>query len=359
MVTTDHQVLQAYVVKSFVSSVTPSVGELAPIAAKINNQCYGQYVDPMGSVITTPKIDIKNIRGISLSIPHSSGAGKVCKIELNAAELDSSGNILKVGQDFLLRFEFKNWLGIGPAHSYLKYAVVHAVAGMSAADFYDKMVESINKNFAHEPWKPIIASTHTTNSASDYIIITPNPTNWKQGMVKKEYSEYVVSCDTVEEWDANNNFTGNSVTWGEVSVTSTINVPNIYEMADLEWATLKARADMYGLMGYPDVNPSKHVLEGACVGNDATANLPVLSIQYYTQEYGMNNQNSEKELMFIIYDTTNLDTLAKVVADDNFIKLINALGAVVDDAETLEDEDSNVVKYLFHPTGKFASEPSE
>ena len=75
---------------------------------------------------------------------------------------------------------------------------------------------------------------------------------------------------------------------------STANGPMVAEM---EYFFSKGRADLFGYMGFPDINPSKMV---ANPKND----YYILDIKYFYQEAGVNNQNSEKELSFACSSVT-------------------------------------------------------
>lgn len=82
-------------------------------------------------------------------------------------------------------------------------------------------------------------------------------------------------------------------------------LPNGHIVADMEYFFSKGRADVYGFMGYPDINPSEMIA-------NKNSDYYILGIKYYFQDKGMLNQNSEKELTFAC---TSLDTLKNIIYD--------------------------------------------
>lgn len=82
-------------------------------------------------------------------------------------------------------------------------------------------------------------------------------------------------------------------------------LPNGHIVADMEYFFSKGRADVYGFMGYPDINPSEMIA-------NKNSDYYILDIKYYFQDKGMLNQNSEKELTFAC---TDLSTLKNIIYD--------------------------------------------
>lgn len=82
---------------------------------------------------------------------------------------------------------------------------------------------------------------------------------------------------------------------------------NGHIVADMEYFFSKGRADIYGFMGYPDINPSEMIA-------NKNSDYYILDIKYYFQDNGMLNQNSEKELTFAC---TDLSTLKNIIYDSN------------------------------------------
>ena len=97
---------------------------------------------------------------------------------------------------------------------------------------------------------------------------------------------------------------GSSATFSDINsyVTEVTIHPNGPMIAEMEYFFSKGRADLYGYMGFPDVNPSE-------MKANPSKHYYILDIKYFYQEAGVNNQNSEKELSIASTNKSYLENL--------------------------------------------------
>lgn len=74
---------------------------------------------------------------------------KQATVALNAAALKDDKPI--AGQDYILRIMIRQYIGMSDEDTYMKYGIVHAYENMTKEEFYQTMLDSLNKNFAKEP----------------------------------------------------------------------------------------------------------------------------------------------------------------------------------------------------------------
>lgn len=172
-----NQVRQLYVAKSS-GTVGPSaaVGTIEVKSDSGKTHLYFKYMGPGGQV-RSDLIDIKSIVAAKATDADKM-ARDLAKYKLSLDANVNSGNP-KAGQDYIVRIAFRNFVGLSEEDQYFKYGAVHAVTGMTAEQFYQILLASLEKNMSREASKLLNISlagakatvTMTTNAA---LVVTAN-----------------------------------------------------------------------------------------------------------------------------------------------------------------------------------------
>ena len=299
-----NQASHLYVVNNVVTgaSKVTNVGDI-----KVNSDGDNIYFTYKGEggILRSDLIAIKDI--IDIRAKEASKLDtkfRAATITLNA---DTSSTIV-AGQDYFVRIKYS----IGSIdNQYLKYGVVRATNEMVSAPvkFFTAMEESLKKNFARES-EPVFSFTHTENS----LVITEVEPKWVLGTYPQRPIDFEVSVDTIE-------VEGVEGIWGTVAIATTDSgYPNSKKIADLEWFCMGERGDQYKNYGWPNVIPTKYM-----VNAESTNGYDVINIHYAYVGSNESVQKSEKDVIFVGESTasdaagTAIKTLAteinKVIAN--------------------------------------------
>jgi hypothetical protein len=199
----------------------------------------------------------------------------------------NGGNVV-AGQDYLLRIELDHWVGMSEYDKYFKDAVVHGTSGMTAAQFYQKMVDSLNLAFSRE-----IGATINDNPYLDFavsgndIVITEKPQDWTLGIGAQERVYFDVQPTTIYDGS-------DDVIWGTVanSADTTNKIGNGKKIADFEYFFMGDRGDQYRMQGWPNYIPTKYLV-------DPTKNYNVFELHYSFVDTGVNSYKSEKDITIV------------------------------------------------------------
>lgn len=145
-----NQARQLYVAKKLkISNVisTDAAGSIAVKSDTAKNHLYFEYMGA-GGMLRSDLIDIKSIMHAKATdaddLAHELAKYKV------VLDPNVNGGSPVAGQDYLLRITFRNYIGLSEEDQYIKYGMVHAVAGMTAGAFYQELYKSLKKNFSRE-----------------------------------------------------------------------------------------------------------------------------------------------------------------------------------------------------------------
>lgn len=172
-----NQVRHLYVAKSLKTATNQLLvaGDILPKADASKSTLYFQYMSP-GGLGSSDKITIPNI----VSAKATSSDALAHKLIRYDVALDSDVSATPVaGQDYVLRLAFRQYIGLSEEDQYFKYGSVHAVTGMTAEQFYQSMLTSLENNMSKEVSKLVNLSltgesatvTMTTNTG---ITVTAN-----------------------------------------------------------------------------------------------------------------------------------------------------------------------------------------
>lgn len=257
MVSSENQVRQLYVVHS------TNAADIGGAAVQMldGKTSYIQY-NGYGGIVKTEFFGDGNV----VSAVVTNANKMTTPLKRVKVILGTSGIV--AGQDYILRINIDDYIGISPAYKYNKYGIVHAYSGMDAKTFYKTMAESLVKNFSREVSQffkfyletggtsgtavgtliEVTKATKFSNLTGTYtgIVIEEAQQDWVLGKIQQESVNFTINTDSI-------NVSGDEVAWGIVNtVTSANSIGNGRITADLEYFLHGERGDIYRGMGYPN-----------------------------------------------------------------------------------------------------------
>ena len=214
------------------------------------------------------------------------------------------------GQDYILRINLRQFYGMSDQDQYFKDACVHATASMTAAQFYQKMVDSLNLCFSREVGATKTSNPYFTFSVDSGIVITEKEQDWNLGTRALESVLFDVVPTTIYTG-------GDDVQWGVVTdvtpakadyVVGTNAVGNGKKIADLEYFCMGERGDQYRMIGYPNYIPTKYLV-------DPTKEYNALEIHHAFTDSGVNSYRSEKDITIVAESASVLNSLIDAIND--------------------------------------------
>lgn len=206
------------------------------------------------------------------------------------------------GQDYILRINLRQFFGMSDEDQYFKDACVHATSGMTAAQFYTKMVESLNLCFSREVGATKTSNPYFTFSASGSgISITEKEQSWTRGVGSFETVMFDVIPTTIY-------VDGDDVQWGTVTVSSGSSVGDGKKIADLEYFCLGERGDQYRMIGFPNYIPTDYMV-------DPSAEYHVLDIHYAFTDSGVSSYRSEKDITIVSKTKSILESIKTAIEE--------------------------------------------
>lgn len=148
MVISINQVRQLYVAKALKASTAAltNAGDIVPKADTAKTTLYFQSMSPAG-IVASDKIDLKNVLSAKAT-PSDALAHKLVRYSVT---LDADVSATPVaGQNYILRLAFRQYIGLSEEDQYFKYGEVIARSGMTAEQFYQAMVASLNANMSKD-----------------------------------------------------------------------------------------------------------------------------------------------------------------------------------------------------------------
>lgn len=331
-----NQVRQLYVAEALKSPnviATDAAGSIAVKADTAKTHLYFEYMGA-GGMTRSDLIDIKNIL-YAKAIDADDLAHDLAKYKLT---LDASvnGGIPVAGQDYILRIAFRNYIGLSEEDQYFKYGMVHAVADMTASDFYKTLALSLVKNFNREEGgllkfyletggadAGIVAGTPTevTKDTKEKtltgtytgIVIEEAPQEWVLGVMEQVPVNFTLQPGTITA-------SGDDRIWGTVKqVASTNSIPDGHKIADLEYFCMGERGDVYRMVGFPNVIRTKYL-----VNPDTKYN--VIDIHYAYVGPNESVQKSEKDITIVVPKVGAANSASNKLANDIITAINTATG---------------------------------
>lgn len=331
-----NQVRQLYVAEALKSTnvtATDAAGSIAVKSDTAKTHLYFEYMGA-GGMTRSDLIDIKNIL-YAKATDADDLAHDLAKYKLT---LDASvnGGTPVAGQDYILRIAFRNYIGLSEEDQYFKYGMVHAVADMTASDFYKTLALSLVKNFSREEEGLLKFYLETGGSDAGTVAGTPTEVtkDTKESTLTGTYTGIVIE-EAPQEWilgvmeQTPVNFTLQPGTitassddriWGIVKqVASTSSIPDGHKIADLEYFCMGERGDVYRMVGFPNVIRTKYL-----VNPDTKYN--VIDIHYAYVGPNESVQKSEKDITIVVPKVGSANSDSNKLANDIITAINTATG---------------------------------
>lgn len=304
-----NQVRQLYVAGALKTpnvSATDAAGSIAVKADTTKTHLYFEYMGA-GGMTRSDLIDIKNIL-YAKATDADDLTHDLAKYKLT---LDASvnGGAPVAGQDYILRIAFRNYIGLSEEDQYFKYGMVHAVADMTASNFYKTLALSLVKNFSREEEGllkfyletegtdagtvgTLIEVTKDTKESAltgtyTGIVIEEAPQEWILGVMEQTPVNFTLQPDTITA-------SGDERIWGVVKqVASTSSIPNGHKIADLEYFCMGERGDIYRMVGFPKVLRTQYLVNPEVKYN-------VIDVHYSYIGANESVQKSEKTITIVV-----------------------------------------------------------
>ena len=312
-----NQVRHLYVAKTLKSSTnilaTDAAGSILPKGDTAKTHLYFQYMSP-GGIVRSDLIAVDKIMSTKAT-GSDELAHKLTRVLLT---LNADVNAEPVvGQEYITRIAFRQYIGLGEEDQNFKYGFVRATPSMNASDFYKKMAISIADNVSRDTTplvtvylktaaseKLVVPKTKEANLSGTYtgIILEEAVQDWELGTMPQEFIPFTVQPTTVI-------VNGNEYIWGVVKAQdATKKVEDGHNIADLEYFCMGARGDHYRMMGYPNVIKTKYLV-------DPTAKYDTLNIHYAFTDSNEGIQKSEKDITIAcVNDGSHTDMKALITA---------------------------------------------
>ena len=146
-----NQVRQLYVAKASkpTTEAPATAGDIVPKVDKAKTTLYFQSMSPAG-IVASDKIDLKNVL-YAKATPSGALAHKLVRYLVT---LDAGVSETPVaGQNYILKLAFRQYIGLSEEDQYFKYGEVIARKEMTAEQFYQDMVTSLNANMSKDTSK--------------------------------------------------------------------------------------------------------------------------------------------------------------------------------------------------------------
>lgn len=191
---------------------------------------------------------------------------------------------------------------------------------MTASDFYKEMALSLFKNVKAEKYNTLIniylkdasSETQITSSTKESelnktytgIIIEEAEQPWVLGMMPQEFIKFNVQFRPIV-------VDGDEYLWGTVADEEAKNtVEDGHNIADLEYFCMGARGDDYRMMGYPNIIPTKYLV-------DPDSKYDTLDIHYAFTDSNEGVQKSEKDITIVCVDDGSHTDMKALIAAVN------------------------------------------
>ena len=314
-----NQVRHLYVAKTLKSGTnlleTDEAGSILPKGDTNMTHLYFQYMSP-GGIVRSDLISVDKIL-----YAKATGSGDLA-YDLKRVLVTLNSNVSAdpiAGQEYLLRVVFRQYIGLSEEDQYQKYGSVVATPSMTASDFYKEMALSLFKNVKAEKYNTLInvyvtdgssptqitSETKADDLTGTYtgIILEEAEQPWILGMMPQEFIKFDVQFGFIV-------VDGEEYLWGAVEDEEAVNtVEDGHNIADLEYFCMGARGDDYRMMGYPNIIPTKYLV-------DPDEKYDTLDIHYAFTDSNEGVQKSEKDITLVCVDDgshTNMNALITAV----------------------------------------------
>lgn len=310
-----NQVRQLYVATAFKTSHVLASDAAGSIAVKNDTAKSHLYFEYKGAnnLMRSDLIDTKNI--LYAKATDATAMAHDLKSVTIALDSNVNGGAPVVGQDYILRIAFKQYVGMSDEDQYFKYGMVHAYAGMDASEFYKVLAVSLAKNFSREVVPLIKIEIKTASATTEVtpttkvadltgtytgVVITEVEQPWRLGVMAQTPVYFTVQSVPVT-------VNGDERYWATLTESISGSIGNGKTIADLEYFCMGERGDMYRQVGWPHNIPTTYLVDPAKA-------YCVFDIHYAYVGSNESVQKSEKTITIVCADKEELN---KVIAAFN------------------------------------------
>jgi len=258
------------------------------------------------TTLKSDRIQLKNLSyAKAISAEDMLSPLKSVKVTLNEAPV--------VGQDYVLRIDFRQFYGMGEEDQYFKDVAVHVTSDITdAKKFFDAMKSALNLAFSREVGatkdaNPYLAFATGGSGAAGYLTITEKEQDWNLGTMAQERVLFDVNPTTIL-------VNGVDTIWGTVEdITPTTDlvagvnaIGNGKKIADLEYFCAGERGDIYRNVGWPNVIPTTYLV-------DPSKQYAVLELHHAFTDTGVNSYKSEKDITIVAEDPNVIDAIVEAI----------------------------------------------
>ncbi len=323
-----NQARHLYVAKAKQTSISASstIGDIAVNSDTAKSHMYFSYMGA-GGPIRSDLINVKDIINIK-AVDADSMATKKKQVAVTL-DTDVSSSIVG-GQDYILRINFTQYIGISDEMTSQKYGYVRGTAGMTASNFYKEMVASLFRNFSRELCPlvefivPVVegsgddaetvnytvasvtsagvlldADGDTITPGADGFIIREVEQEWTRGIKEQVPVYFEVIPTTII-------VSGEELTWGKTAISYDGIIGNGKKIADLEYFFMGERGDMYRGIGFPNNIPTTYLV-------DPDSTYSTLEIHYAYVGDNEGPQKSEKTITIVSTSNTVINALVTAI----------------------------------------------
>ena len=310
-----NQVRQLYVATAFKTLHVLASDDAGSIAVKNDTAKSHLYFEYKGAdnLMRSDLIDTKNI--LYAKATDATAMAHDLKSVTIALDSNVNGGAPVVGQDYILRIAFKQYVGMSDEDQYFKYGMVHAYAGMNASEFYKVLAVSLAKNFSREVVPLIKIEIKTASATTEVtpttkvadltgtytgVVITEVEQPWRLGVMAQTPVYFTVQSVPVT-------VNGDERYWATLTESTSGSIGNGKTIADLEYFCMGERGDMYRQVGWPHNIPTTYLVDPAKA-------YYVFDIHYAYVGSNESVQKSEKTITIVCADKAVLN---KVIAAFN------------------------------------------
>lgn len=289
---------QFYVAKNVVTTEPKTLGDVQINTLTRGNekQLFFKYMGH-GGLIRTDLIDVDKLCYARITKKEELQR-KLRKATISLDPNVNGGNPI-VGQDYLVRILIHNYLAPGDTNVAIKHGMVHAMAGMTPAKFYEILAKSLETNFSREV-QPLLKFEATDEG----VVVTEVVQPYVVGFMSQEPVNFEVIATTVR-------YQGDDVIWAKrnektekIELEDTdVTVGDGSKIADLEYFCMGERGDQYrDWVAMPQRLPVKYMV-------DPEKEYDVLDMHYFFSDTGVNVQKSEKDITFVTESIAVLNSI--------------------------------------------------
>lgn len=280
-----------------------ALGDITVLKDKEDNVYFMQKGH--GGIVRSDMINPALVSYAKISTPDSMQT----KLKAVKVTLDNTvnGGAPIVGEDYILRVNFRAAYGPSDEDIYQRYGAVHVTnATKTAQEFWKAMGASLQKNLKKN-------SPLEVEIQSDGVVLKEKDpsADWVLGISKLTTAQFDVIPTTVYE-------DGVQVIWGKVEKVAGAVVENGYNIADLEYFCMGERADQYRGVNWPNNIVTKYFV-------DPTKKYYCLDIHYAYQGTCEDIQKSEKDIIIVAETQAPLDSIVTKLEEAK-IKVIKPAG---------------------------------